>query len=177
MGDEGGLPPEGDPGEEDMLAGEEGGGDEGMSDEEDILAGPEDEEPLEGYDYANEERLLQEEAELNAKAKRREYVQKLWDKHNAPRSSFEYMMEQNELDGLSRTVPKNHSNNGKPGTPSMPYYDPNDEGILVEWSVDEDVRKEVITETKLILDSGKIIVEDEEIGEIQDSDLPAPETS
>lgn len=166
-GEEGDLEDLEDMGDEDMGGGE---------DEEDVLAAPdEDEDALEGYDADREKRIIMEEIKMRKRRKKKEFMQRQWDKRNTPRSSFDYLVEMKELDGLSTGSKSNPSSrNGKP-VGSMPHNPNSDDGLLVEWSVGKKAREEAITEIASLLRSGTVDQDDtKEPGEISDSDLPPP---
>lgn len=163
---------------ENPLPGEEGaeGGEEGLPEEEAAAA------PLEGYDYAREQRLLME---LHKQGKRKEALNiiRTWahrlgrdtepQEYN-PLSGFTYLLETKELDGLSSSKPNVGELNGKPAH----YYNPNkDTGLLVEWSVPDDLRDEAIKEVYDVLTLGGVAQPSEESDEITEEDLPVTRVS
>jgi hypothetical protein len=152
------------------LGGEEAGGEADLGDlggEESADAGADESAEaeaapdlgLEGFDYDAERRLL---FEMKAQGKR-SVVKRLvvgWaEKLGKPMqreivehaSGYTHFMESKELDGLSQSVPDTDQH-GMNIADDLRICNPNnDEKLLVEWSVDEKTRSEVIKETYVLL--------------------------
>lgn len=80
-------------------------------------------------------------------------------------SSFSYLIEHKELDGLTMDRPD-------PNTNGM-VRDPNDDrGLLVEWSVPPEVRDDVIRETRLLLTGGSATAALDDADAVTEADLP-----
>lgn len=159
-------PPEGEEGEL-PIPGEEGG--EAPMEEEAAM-------PMEGFDFAAEKRLL---FEMRKQGRRRDakkiierWAQRLGkdtmsDSHT-PISGFNHLLEMKELDGLSST---------EPSAIDSTYHNPNhDDGLLVEWSVQEKDRDEAIAECLNVL-VGDLLTHETDIEEITESDLPVTHVS
>ena len=175
MGDEeGGEPPLPPPAE-----GEEGGAppeEEGMAPASDEEAG---DIPIEGFDYEAEKRLILELRRQGRMNEAKRIMQKWADRlgkslnpdSRAFHSGFQHLLECNELDGLSADKPTSHAeSNGKPS----PIYNPNkDNGLLVEWSVDEAERDSAIQEVYNVLMAEEAPISDSEDADvITEEDLP-----
>jgi hypothetical protein len=132
---------------------------------------------LEGFDREAERRLLMEmRAQGNHKAARRlvagwaEKLGKPLTRENIEHASgYTHFMESKELDGLSRSVP-DADKHGLAITDDLRVYDPNqddEKSLLVEWSVDEKTRSEVIRETYALLmtDQQEEVITTDEITE------------
>ncbi len=86
-------------------------------------------------------------------------------------SGFDHVLENKELDGLTTSAPSSDANVARTFLESI--HDPNDDkGLLVEWSVDKDIRNSVIAETLQILTCDDEATEYEDEDEITPSDLP-----
>jgi len=153
------------------LGGEEMGGEEGGEEEEENPI-----EMIDGYDYKAERNLLLEMKKQGREREVRTIVERWAQRLGKPLvredreelSGYDYMLNSNELDGLSATGPPDISeSNGDPAT----IHDPNnDEELLIEWSVDSDVREEVINEVRQILMQTNPTITDEN-EEITEEDL------
>lgn len=168
--------PEFDVGEEEGEAGEEGEAELDLEPEE---AG--EGIGMEGLDTESQRRLLNEIRSQDGRKDVRRLVENWAQKLGKPlaredveyNSGYTYMIESKELDGLSRTSPDEEGGNLIVG--SLEVHDPNQDGdnLLVEWSVDEATRSEVIKETYEILtdsqDGG--LYEDDGDDEITDDDV------
>lgn len=181
-----GGPGGGSPGGLDMggpMDGGEGGLDElGMGGEEGGEGGEGGEEPggkkqtgkpLEGFDYDAQRRLLLEMRKQGRDKEARAIVERWADKLGKPLvqesieplSGYDHMLNSKELDGLSKTNVQIRESAGDQ------IHDPNnDEGLLVEWSVDKESRDEVIGEVRSILVQTNAVTDDD--GTITNDDLP-----
>lgn len=151
-------------GGEEGVEGEEGGEDDD-DDSLDMLAGlgegDEDGEEAsfapEGFDYKKEKRLITE--------MRKDTLRRILNRLTSEEitSQFDYMIGAKELDGLTK---------GKiPVSTGRDIYNPNiEEGLLVEWSVPENDRNDVIRENLELVDAS---VAEPSSDEITDADLPA----
>lgn len=152
---------------------EEGGG---VEDAELVPEEEEEEVPIEGFDYAAEKRLL---LELRKQGRINEamVIAKKWadrlgrDANPDPiefSSGFDHFLETKELDGLTTNVPEE---SGK-------VYSPNDdEGLLIEWSVDNKMRDSVIQETLNVITAGEQGDLDDQEETITENDIPTAEVS
>jgi hypothetical protein len=116
---------------------------------------------LEGFDREAERRLLLEMRIQNNRSAARRLVAGWAEKLGKPMtreniehaSGYTHFMESKELDGLSRSAP-DVEKHGVNIADDLRVYDPNqenEESLLVEWSVDEKTRSEVIKETYTLL--------------------------
>ena len=171
-GEEGGLPPE-----EGGLPTEEGDMPEigGMAPSPDEDAG---DIPIEGFDYAAEQRLileLRKQGKMDEKGR----IVKKWaarmGRFTSPSdrefsSGFQHVLESKELDGLTTDSSPHSESDGQVSS----IRDPNeDNGLLVEWSVDCGERNSAIQEVYNVLmaEEGRQTVEDEE-EMITEEDIP-----
>jgi hypothetical protein len=133
--------------------------------------------PVEGFDYKAERRLIMELRKQNKIEEGKRIVEGWARRLDKPlrqeekeyNSGFDHILQINELDGLSRSVPPKSA-----GTILESIHDPNnDEGIIVDWSVDQDIRSEAIKEVYevLVADIPPEIVSSEDISP---TDLPDP---
>jgi hypothetical protein len=111
--------------------------------------------PIEGYDYKSEKNVI---SEMHKQSRSKESMRllKKWASRlgksfsrddNPIYNGFDHMIESKELDGLSRSRPKNTDG----------IYDPNnDSGLLVEWSVNKSDRDAVISEVYKVLTHGTV---------------------
>jgi len=98
------------------------------------------------------------------------YIKKLHARKNAVSTPcFNHILEQKELDGLSRGKPP-VDNVGNILTESWEYDLNGDEGLIVEWSVPEEMRKEAIAEVATIIKGSSARITTDE--EVVDADLP-----
>jgi|10_taG_2_1085330.scaffolds.fasta_scaffold00044_65 hypothetical protein len=181
-GGPGGLDVEPDMADE-GLEGLEGEGEEAPEDE--IV--PEEPSPipgLEGYDYAAEKRLLLELRKQGKTTEAMAIVKRWAQRMGRPDSTddrefasgFEFLLEHNELDGLSSSNSANPAESNGDGKSKI--HNPNkDTGLLVEWSVDEDERDQAITEVFNVITAGETINGDGDQEEITESDLPVTPVS
>jgi len=201
--DDGELPPpeEGDlpPGEEDMGDVEEP--DDGLPPVSDEDAG---DIPIEDFDYAAEKRLIIELRKQGKKAESmtilKKWAQRLGKSQIAEdtrrfHSGFQHLLESNELDGLATGDSEDSEENSDEMISDSEnpdemisesleddrcdiidkIHNPNDDnGIMVEWSVDEEERDSAIRETYDVLTIGtseEKTREDEST--ITDDDIPS----
>jgi len=173
LGDMGELGGEGAEGDEDIddMESDEGDDEEGG---DDGLFGDDDEETLESHDYGQEKRLITEINRAEKRHKSLTYISKLHRKRNAVTSLFSNLMENKELDGLTKSKPTEGVIEESAKDKDVPgLYDPNkDEGLLVEWSVPKEDRDGVIFEVRNVL-VNETVSSDGTSGEIIDDDLPS----
>jgi len=162
--------PEGEDGEMpelDMPPGEEGAAPESDEDADEIPI-----EGIDGFDYAAERRMiieLRKQGKMDAAKKIMERWANRMGKFKSPddttfHSGFQHILENNELDGLSSSESKGPTE-----------FDSDDEGILVDWSVDEEEREAVIKEVLDVLTVGEAQEEADEDDElITEDDIPVP---
>ena len=111
--------------------------------------------------------LLVEMASDEKKGKTRAYVEKLHKRKNAMTPCFQHILEQKELDGLTKSSPPED----KEGVlTESRNWDNEDEGVIVEWSVPSEVREEAISEVATILKGASVQVSNSD--EVTDADLP-----
>lgn len=129
----------------------------------------------EGYDVGAEKRLINEMLDEEKRGKTRAIVES-WAKRlgRGPSeevnfsSGFDAFIESRELDGLSYSQPSRTNDYG--------LYNPNsDAGLLVEWSVDPEMRNQAIKECYDILTEVDAIAEsvEDEPGVITEADINA----
>jgi hypothetical protein len=170
----GGGPMLGGPGEgEEFPEGEEPEGEEFP--EEELPEGEgEGEEPfppegMESLGDLDSKNLLLEINRDEKKNKSLSYIKKLHDKKNVTTSCFNHILEQKELDGLSKDGPPVEKD-GVVIAESW-KWEPDDNRVLVEWSVPQEIREEAIAEVSAILMGSSRQVSDND--EITDGDLPS----
>ena len=135
-------------------------------DTEDLMDDAEEELPegMENFDKIDKPLLL-EMARDERKSKSAAYVRKMYDKKNAiVASCFNHILEHKELDGLSSAPPPADV------LTEAWRHEPEDENVLVEWSVPRKIREEAITEIATVLRGGSAPISDSD--EITDADLP-----
>lgn len=129
---------------------------------------------MEGFDYEAEKNLILELRRQKKLDEMKKITQRWFDRLGKTcnniefNSGFDYFIENNELDGLSSSKPSNH------GSDKFSYHDPNDDdGLLVEWSVDKQVRDDVIKETYNVITVGDVISkQDDDDNVITEEDIP-----
>lgn len=84
-------------------------------------------------------------------------------------SGFDHLIESKELDGLSADPVSPHENNGTGDYIHNPNRDKN---LLVEWSVDDDLRDEAITEVRNVITISEGGNSESDDDEITEGDLP-----
>lgn len=180
-GDMGGLdlgaPPEGAEGGAPEAGGEAGAGAEAG-------AGGEPAAPVEGFDLKAQKRLITEMVKQGRRKEAKAIMESWADKlgkfqeyKTEINSGYDHLLTAKELDGLSASKPtSNHVMNGKMGLIEG-IYDPNqDDKLLVEWSIDPQVRDEVIKEVYDVLVAGeKRSVSESAEEDITKDDIPITE--
>jgi len=160
MGDMGG---EGDDFDMDVDVDTEGGAPEDadeVGDEEE----PEGEEEFEVEGRKIERKVILEIRKDARRKKRYSNLIKMSKRAKRGSNPFQYLLESKELDGLTSSVPKNDD---------MLVEDVNgSEGLLVEWSVPEKERLEVINEIKNVLKGQPASVAAGSDTDISQDDLP-----
>lgn len=158
-------------GGEDLLGGE-AGGEAGGAEGGAPAAGA----PMEGFDVNAHKRLIAEIRKSSNKREAKIILEKWGEKigktdiRKEHSSGYDSIIASNELDGLSNTVP-NILNESVDIIESI--YDPNDdEGLLVEWSVNKELRDEAIREVYEVLAINPTVVSSSE-EEINPHDLPS----
>lgn len=137
--------------------------------------------PMEGLDINAQKRLI---TEMIRQGKRKDMkvmienwadrLGKTSDTRHEMNSGFDHLLTTKELDGLSQSKPtSNHDMNGKKGLIEGIYDPNNDDGLLVEWSVDSKDRDEVIKEVYDVLMAGeRAVVTESSEEEITSADMP-----
>jgi hypothetical protein len=153
-GEEGGDLDMGDMGGEE--GGEEGGGGEDMGGEE--LSGEEEDEAFELENKKEEHRIITEIRKDARRSKQYSNLVKLSQRANKPSNPFQFLLESKELDGLTKT-PKN-----------VLTEDKNDPGLLVEWSVPINDRREAMLEIRNVIKNQPTNITND--SDISQTDLP-----
>lgn len=179
------MPPEDIAGGEELPPEEAGGevlpdeGEEGLPPDSDEEAGEIPVEGIPGFDYAAERRLIVELRKQGRMDEARKIVRRWAGRLGRPdnpddrefHSGFDHLVEMKELDGLSSDPPRSSVEMNGDG---MHIPNPNkDKGLMVEWSVDDEERQNVIEEVYNVITAGESIAEssdDEE--EITPADIP-----
>lgn len=137
------------------------------------MMGMQQENTLPGYDWGAEKRLLLEFKKDNDRVGVKNILQKWAERLGKPssaedhqfRSGFQHILETKELDGLSKSQPRFEDDSG--------IHDPaHDPGLLVEWSVDKNIRDEVIREVYDVITAGESRFPVSRDDEITENDLP-----
>jgi hypothetical protein len=163
------------------LEGDLGGGlEDDLGGEEEIPTEEEaPEDMLEGYNGELEKKIITEmkSEKIIRSVKNRIYRHRRFARERKIASLFDNMVESNELDGLSASVPdKSETLSESKNTPILEtIHDPNnDEELLAEWSVDSGERDQAIQESRDAIVGNKAeetYYEDEDI--ITEEDLPS----
>lgn len=128
-------------------------------------------EEMESLQDARDKNLLVEIRRDEQKVQSADYVRRLYNKKNAVTTPcFSHILEQKELDGLSKGTPPT-----KEGVLAESEKSESQEVVLVEWSVPPETRKEAIEEVATVLRGAAVQISDS--GEITDADLPAQQCS
>jgi len=140
--------------------GGEGGGEGGEEDEGE--EGGEEEFEIEGKKI--ERRVILEIRKDARRKKRYSNLVKISQRAKRPSNPFQFLLESKELDGLTRSLPKNDD---------MLIENVNgSDGLLVEWSVPEKDRLEAIAEIKNVLKGQPVAIAVENDTDISQDDLP-----